>query len=186
MPLDSLGGTALREPNSTAPLIGLVPILPQRQNASDAEPATQTGLVIDALSAPDGVRILDAVAPSELAKFYQHEVSSRLQVLQSWEGVVTLIDPERREFTARLYDLTDSAADESEAVFDLNDVSTNDGDLVKIGAVFRWMIGYRRHNYGQQERVSAIVFRRLPAWYETDIQSAVEYGEKLAGTIPID
>lgn len=132
---------------------------------------------------PDVLHVFNAIGPWEKAKLYHHEVNSRLNLLQSWEGVVTSVDLTSGEFAARLFDLTSPLADESEAVFDIGEVSTNDVDLLKVGSVFRWMIGYRKYNFGKQERISSIVFRRLPAWYESDIETAISYGEELAGTI---
>jgi len=93
------------------------------------------------------------------------------------------IDQQARTFTARMCDLTNQSADVSEAEFYIEDVSANDIDLLKIGGVFRWMIGYRKHNFGQRERISAIKFRRLPSWDVKDIEAAVAEGERLAGKI---
>jgi len=147
-------------------------------------PATETGWC-RGTSEADGIRILDGIAPLQHEKFYLHSLSSRLEVLQSWEGAVVAIDQAQDTFTARLYDLTNASSDVSEAEFEVRDVSSNDIDLLRIGGVFRWMIGYRRHSYGQRERVSAIVFRRLPAWNQEDIQKAVAEGERLAAKLRI-
>lgn len=149
----------------------------------EADTSTEITLEADAPRSIDGVRILDAIAPLQMSRFYELSLSSRLDVLQSWEGAVTEIDEERGTFTARLMDLDNPAAAVSEAEFDLSDVSANDCDALRIGGIFRWMIGYRRHNFGQRERVSAIVFRRLPVWNEADVEEAVIEGERLAGSI---
>lgn len=136
-----------------------------------------------------GLRLLEPeipVAPMERAKLESLEIGSRLQVLQSWEGRVTDINAHDGEFTARLVPLSGAAREESEAVFDINDVSSNDRDLLQVGGVFQWIIGYRRYSYGQMERVSAINFRRLPAWYEDDLRRAIEEGENLAAAFSIE
>lgn len=155
-------------------------------DASSEIGRTEGKATTDRLDQGDGVRILRPIPPSERSKLYNYELASRLDVLQSWEGAVIEIDHGTSQFTARLFDLTNTSADESEAVFDIADVSANDRDLLRPGGIFRWMIGYRRHSYGQQERVSAIVFRRLPTWYERDLEEAAIYGERLARAISID
>src|SRR3546814_5324468 len=47
------------------------------------------GSVVDKEQPIDGVRILDGIAPLERARYFRHAaLSSRLEVLQSWEGAV--------------------------------------------------------------------------------------------------
>ncbi|MFL0356682.1 hypothetical protein ACI5KX_09385 [Erythrobacter sp. GH1-10] len=137
----------------------------------------------------DGVRIFDQVspiAPLQRANLERLDLANRLEVLQAWEGVVTFVDEEEQEFTARLFDLTDSEGQESQAVFDMSDVSLNDRDLLQNGGVFQWSIGYRRHRTGQIERVSAITFRRLPAWLSEDIHNARHEADRLAASFSIE
>lgn len=134
----------------------------------------------------DGIRILGDLAPLERARLYRHSIESRLEVLQSWEGAVTHIDHEEGFFTARLCDLTNPNAAISEADFVITDVSEDDRDLLRIGSIFRWMVGYRRYSFGKRERVSAIVFRRLPAWSETDLKAAEDEGARLAAGIVVE
>lgn len=132
----------------------------------------------------DGVRILNPVPASDRVRYYHHDVQSRLEVLASWEGAVLAIDENAQTFTARLCDL---ASDEiSEAVFDISDVNRIDLDLLEIGGIFRWLIGYRKQSYGQQERISALVFRRLPAWSAIDIEQALAEGKRLADRIRVE
>lgn len=134
----------------------------------------------------DGVRIFDGISPLQRAKYYSHSFSSRLEVLQTWEGVVTDIDQQEGVFVARLYDLSGPSSSVKEAELYIEDVSQNDCDLLKVGGIFRWLIGYRRHSSGQKERVSAIVFRRIPAWTDNDINSAKEEGQRLADSLVVE
>ena len=142
--------------------------------------------ILDGEQAFDGVRILDGLAPLERARYFEHTLSSKLEVLNSWEGVVTQISYGEGYFTARLYDLTNSQNGVSEADFEIEDVSSNDRDLLRSGGIFRWMVGYRRHSFGQRERVSAIVFRRLPSWTAEDLKRAQDEGERLAASLVIE
>jgi hypothetical protein len=106
---------------------------------------------------------------------------SRLIPLQTWEGFVEDIDEENGIFRARLADLEpDSSGEEEIAELYLEDVDQDDRELVKPGGVFRWIIGYRAEPYGKRERVSALVFRRLPAWTRQDLDIAAREARRLA------
>ncbi len=98
--------------------------------------------------------------------------------LQEWEGYVLEIGSE--EFTARLVDLTlgQSTADE-EANFLLEDLTDDDVELLAVGSIFRWIIGYQRYSGGPKQRVSQLVFRRIPAWTQRDFDYAESAGEEL-------
>ena len=90
--------------------------------------------------------------------------------LQEWEGYVQSVGDD--EFTASLLDLTNnSKAEDEEADFPIDDLTEDDKGLLKPGAVFRWLIGYRSIG-GTKERISRIVFRRLPQWTKRDLQAA--------------
>ncbi|AUW59426.1 hypothetical protein C1T17_16360 [Sphingobium sp. SCG-1] len=164
-------------PNFTRPILQPLDDSPDTLLIS---PDQRIGRPITESQEVDGIRILDAIAPLERAKYFTHNVASRLEVLQAWEGAV--IDVRRNEgtFTAQLYDLNNPGEAISEAEFDIQDVSSNDIGLLKEGSIFRWMIGYRMHSFGQRERVSAIVFRRLPNWSAEDIKAAVAEGGRIA------
>ena len=176
-------GRSLVEPTASGQVQAFVPpsvIKPLVDTSGSNAPITEKK------PSADGVRILDGIAPMERARMAHHHLSSRLEVLQSWEGYVTVINPEDGSFTARLYDLTNPGSSVSEAELEIADVSENDRDLLKIGGVFRWMIGYRRHDFGQRERISAIVFRRLPTWTGDDLVGAMEEGERLAASLAVE
>ncbi len=176
--LSTLGSTS----KEVAPNIGDVALRAAPPRGSVTLDAT-----IDHIS--DGVRILEQVlpvAPLQLAHLHHLQLKSRLEVLQSWEGIVIDIDEERGEFKARLSDLTNRGGDESEAIFDKRDVGANEIDLLRVGGIFQWLVGYRKHSYGQMERVSAIVFRRLPAWHAEDLARAQSEGEAIAAAFGAD
>ena len=65
------------------------------------------------------------------------------------------------------------------ATFDLEEISSEEHDLIECGSVFRWSIGYEILPGGTKQRVSRIVFRRLPAWRKPDLDKA----EKIADEI---
>jgi hypothetical protein len=169
----------------TQPLTGKAPSgVPQPRVHYEGPPRTDNSRSREPADPGDGVRILNPVRASDRVRYYHHDVQSRLEVLASWEGAVLAITKNAQPFTARLCDLDSDEI--SEAEFDISDVSRIDLDLLQIGGIFRWLIGYRKQSYGQQERISALVFRRLPAWSSIDIEQAVAEGKRLADRICVE
>ncbi len=115
---------------------------------------------------------------------FPHEPRKRIRdatftPLQEWEGYVVELDEEF--FTARLVDLTaEREHEEEEADFPIVELSDADQSMLRLGAIFRWAIGYRRTRGGTKERVSRIVFRRLPAWTERELNENRQKAQELA------
>jgi len=102
--------------------------------------------------------------------------------LQEWEGYVTDIYEDK--FLTSLIDITakeDVATEEAE--FDIEELSDSDKNLLKVGAVFRWIIGYERTPSGVKKRVSQVVFRRLPQWSQSSIRNADRKSKEIIKTI---
>ncbi|MDE2822320.1 MAG: hypothetical protein OXK79_02300 [Chloroflexota bacterium] len=97
---------------------------------------------------------------------------------QEWEGHVVAINA--TEFTARLVDLTAGGAyEEEEAVIPVEEISDSDAARLKVGSIFRWVIGYKRSALGQKERTSSIVFRDLPAMSRSDEQAGRAWAARI-------
>ena len=75
---------------------------------------------------------------------------------QNWIGHVIKLS--ENEFTAKLKDLNDPTTDEI-ADFEIIEVSKGDFELLKLGAVFYWGVGYANQN-GQIIKQSIIRFKR--------------------------
>jgi hypothetical protein len=100
--------------------------------------------------------------------------------LQEWEGYVTAVRGDT--FIARLTDLTRNAKiAEEEGDFPITDIAEEDRELLAVGSVFRWAVGYLATG-GTKYRVSHIVFRRL-RWTREDLTKADEEGRELAAQI---
>ena len=97
------------------------------------------------------------------------QAQPHFHALQKWQGTVSEVTGST--FTARLLDLMEASGEEV-AEFDLEEVSVGDHGLVEPGAVFYWSIGYRTEPSGSRSRTSVLVFRRLPAWSDKDLQRA--------------
>jgi hypothetical protein len=102
--------------------------------------------------------------------------------LQEWEGYV--VDVGQETFTARLIDLTaNGEQEEEEADFPIAELSDSDQHMLRRGAIFRWAIGYRRTRGGTKERISRIVFRRLPAWTQRELEENRRKAEVLVAAL---
>lgn len=94
------------------------------------------------------------------------------EVVQDWEGRVILVDQIRGYVVARLTDLTaGDTVEREEAEIPLQEISAADRKILRQGALFRWLIGYK-YQGSTQERFNKIVFRRLPTWRRDEIDAA--------------
>lgn len=101
-------------------------------------------------------------------------------LLQKWQGVVKNVGEE--SFLAELRDLT-SERPEEEAEFPIDEIPNPDRELIAVGAVFYWCIGYLDTLNGQRIRASEIRFRRVPAWTKKEIERARSQAIKLRDAI---
>ena len=84
-----------------------------------------------------------------------------------------------REFCALLVDITAGAASEDEeAWIPLEEISEDDTRNLRVGGIFRWVIGYERE-HGTKRRVSHIVFRDLPALTTSDIKAGEAWAQSV-------
>ena len=115
----------------------------------------------------------------DLAQISRTVPQVSFHLLQEWEGHVTEIGED--DFTVRLLDLTaGSSHEEEEAVILLSEISEDDLKRLRLGSIFRWVIGYERSASGTKQRVSRIVFRELPVVTKRDIAEAEERARKTA------
>lgn len=126
----------------------------------------------------------DQIASLDLPEFKPNPITSWpvFIALQEWEGYV--IEIHEKQFTADLIGKSTGDMSETEkAEFLISDVADDDLDLLKLGAIFRWSIGYLRDRR-TKFRVSQIVFRRLPQWRKEDLAEAREQAKLIANAIP--
>ncbi len=114
--------------------------------------------------------VIDKIIPLPKFKILPSLRETPFAPLQEWEGYVQSVSD--NEFTASLFDITNKReTEDEEADFSIDDLTEDDKKLLKPGAVFRWLIGYRNIG-GTKERSSKIVFRRLPQWTDSDFDAA--------------
>jgi len=101
------------------------------------------------------------------------------RILQDWEGIVETVGDEN--FTARLRDLTNEENYPSEiAELPIEDISDDDQELLKVGAVFYLTVGRSIRPNGRQQRFGRIVFRRLPGWTSSTLHRAEKRAKRLS------
>lgn len=122
---------------------------------------------------------LNARRPLLFEEDQSPEQRERFLVLQDWEGVVETIGSET--FAARLRDRSSDETYAGEtAELPIADVSDDDRELLRPGAVFYLTVGRLVRASGRQERVGRVVFRRLPAWTESTLSRANQRAERLS------
>ena len=106
------------------------------------------------------------------------EPDTTLQAVQEWEGYV--VDIGVSEFVARLVDLTaGSSHEEEEAIIPLAQVSDHDAARLRLGSIFRWVIGYETSAVESEKWVSRIVFRDLPKITKNDLREGRAWARKI-------
>jgi len=104
-------------------------------------------------------------------------------VLQKFEGTVLSVTDD--SFVARMVDKTRPRPEE-EAEIPIAEIAPGDRELVKPGAIFYWVIGYRRETHGQLSRSSVIRFQRLPSWSPSDMERAKKEAETFLSFFDLD
>jgi hypothetical protein len=99
----------------------------------------------------------------EVTPFVLPAMSESFIEIKKWEGKITAVDLDKEIFWASIRD--DRSPDiEEETYFSFDDINETDQHLIAEGAIFYWSIGYKRTISGGREKVSILLFRRLPAW----------------------
>ena len=105
----------------------------------------------------------------------KHQRATLFTSLIKWRGVVLEIYKDC--FLCKLVDQDGNSPDE-EAEILLSEISDEDLQLIDIGAVFYWSIGYQTNPSGSRTRSSIIRFRRLPVWRSDELSEAKKKAEK--------
>ena len=98
---------------------------------------------------------------------------------QNWIGFVEEITQD--EFRAKLIDESSPETYEV-ASFDKEEVSPNDRDFLKPGAVFYWSVGFENNN-GQISKKSLIRFKRSVDFTRDDVDEIADQSSELMNSI---
>ena len=150
------------------------PLVSQEQALSES--SVQSAFGTESAAAFAGKFV--AHRPLLFAEEQAPELPEEFLVLQDWEGAVDSVGPET--FIARLRDRTNRQTYASEvAELPIADVSDDDRELLRPGAIFYMTVGRMTRASGRQDRVGRLVFRRLPAWTESTLRRAEQRAERL-------
>lgn len=101
-------------------------------------------------------------------------IEPSLTALQEWEGYV--IEIREDEFVSRLLDITAGAKrEEEEATIPFDQISHEDKESMRLGSIFRWVIGYQGDVSETRRTVSKIVFRDSPVVTQAEADEAWEW-----------
>ena len=107
-------------------------------------------------------------------------VAERFWLLNRWQGQVLTVAPET--FEAQLFDpKTPSVVEHAE--FSRSELSPDGLALLRPGAVFYWIIGYRDSGSRQRVRESVIWMRRSGRMGQDKFKSALDHVEMIWGAI---
>ena len=115
-------------------------------------------------SPTESIRITEE-DPRKIIKLPQFEPmkgrpSECFAAIQEWEGFVTYISEDY--FCADLYDLTTGATTaEDTAEFPIEDLDEIQLQSLKLGAIFRWAVGFTKKSTGRQSKTSVLYFRKV-------------------------
>jgi pyrimidine deaminase RibD-like protein len=94
-----------------------------------------------------------------------------------YHGYVVEVSDET--FTARVVDLADKVQGETQAEFWIKAVCLKDRDLIRVGALFYWVIGYHEDSKGSQHYESLVCFCRKPSITQQEIEKASKEAEDM-------
>ncbi len=100
-------------------------------------------------------------------------------VLQEWEGYVIRVGYET--FAARLIDLKTLKVEEDAEIY-LNQVTFGDLQFLRVGAMFRWQIGYVENENRGMKAAGKIHFLPSPCLSREDISQAQKSAQGIRKT----
>jgi hypothetical protein len=126
-----------------------------------------------------------SISSSASSQLRHQTIRSSYIVKQEWEGVVEAIVDD--VVTARLFDVREAVVERRDgAEIPLDLFSSSDRERLRVGSIFRWMIGIEKRG-STQLNISNFVVRHLPAWSKREVDEAfVEADQLLEGLIATD
>lgn len=124
------------------------------------------------------------------ATFTTPKLSGRVasEELAEWSGCVTSIQEEGAFFTATLNGVKGIGVkgQEEDASIPITDVAPWDRELLREGNFFRLCVIQGFDVSGDPIRSTKVVFRRMPAYRQQDLDRALVRGRELAGRLRVE
>jgi hypothetical protein len=127
-------------------------------------------------------------APLSVASERQTIRPSPIEVLAEWNGCVTSVHNAGHYFSATLRGIVGRGVkgEEEDATIPISDVSESDKALLQPGNFFRLCVIYEVNPSGQPRRFTQVVFRRLPAYRQHDLDRAAERGREITRGLRVE
>lgn len=181
-----MGAAQAEEDISTIPVFAPTPVLGASQRFSTFETGAAAigvsqGAVVSETrgdsDGPGGVPALTGATIRPQPKLaIRRGRNSSLRTHQLWEG--TVIEARERGFVARLTDRTNPDNPDEQALFDYDEISPEDRNLLRPGSTFYWIIGNEKTPGGQVKNVSIVQMRRLPGWTRSALARAARRAQQ--------
>lgn len=111
-----------------------------------------------------------------------------VELLAEWGGCVTEVNEDDFYFAANLLGIQGKGVkgEEEDAIIPISDVNKADKELLVPGNFFRLCVMYEIDSSGQPRRYTQVIFRRMPAYRQLDLDEALERGRKLARGLRVE
>jgi len=148
----------------------------QRQVVADGSP-------VDTLSSEN--KVADLSTESGVLASDDRQLT---EILAEWSGYVTEVMPGGLAFAASLTGVRGNGVqgEEDDAIIPIEDVSEWDRELLHPGSFFRLCVLHEVTSSGQPRRYTQVIFRRLPAYRQQDLDSAMQKGRELARGLRVE
>lgn len=125
--------------------------------------------------------------PSTFTRLKQSERIAPKE-LAEWNGCVTSVENEGMFFSATLCGVKGLGVkgQEEDANIPISDVAEWDKELLLAGNFFRLCVMQGFDPSGQPIRYTKVIFRRLPAYRQQDLDEALERGRQLARGLRVE
>ena len=161
------------------------------EHSNKSSNSFQTQMVLDAINSQidENKKVFDNIAtdfrvefgnhlfkiPSNIIKKPSSKYRSYIYNSQKWIGQV--IELSEKSFTAKLEDKIDPTTYEI-AQFEIEEVSEDDFDLLKLGALFYWFVGYANQE-GRVFKQSLVRFKRDVELTESEFDYIIDRANEL-------
>lgn len=110
------------------------------------------------------------------------------EVQAEWSGCVEEVHNEASCFTATLRGIKGKGVkgELEDAVIPIADVNKSDMELLRPGNYFRLCAMYEVTPSGQPRRFTQVIFRRMPAYRQKDLDEALQRGRELSGSLRVE
>lgn len=163
----------------------------QSTDYNDRDLGFEANLLETRRDAANNIDIETSVAPFSIPSTFTRLMPSKRispEELAEWDGCVTGIQNEGMFFSATLNGIKGLGVEgqEEDAIIPISDVAEWDKELLCTGNYFRLCVMQSVDLSGEPIRYTKVVFRRMPAYRQQDLDEALERGRQLARGLRVE